>query len=255
LIEHLKQIIPQSNTMLQFYRLCFLLLLLSVNSIQATAAAPALAPTSTPIRTTTRRVTTDGKADIVFAVHFDPRKTKEEFQQLKDFLTNLMSTSDVDGGIVRFGLYFSATQFIFNLNDHKSRNTISDAIKKLRKSIAKAKRLDLGVVLRDVRTRMFDERKGDRPDVQNKIIIFTDTVTSGPDTLLTREKKLAETLSISVYVAGIGLDDKEKLVQMSSENNVVTFSGYSELRSHGNHVRRLIPAWQGTEEVPLATTP
>ncbi|KAH9489249.1 hypothetical protein Btru_042187 [Bulinus truncatus] len=234
--------------------------------VDPAAAVPALPPTSTPVRTTTRRVTTesvtetkikdgDSKADIVFAVHFDLRKTEEEFQQLKDFLTNLVSTSDVDGGNVRFGLYFSANQFIFNLNDHKSRNTISDAIKALPKSTAKAERLDLGVVLRDVRTRMFDQRKGDRPDVQNKIIIFTDTVTSGPDNLLTREKRLAETSSISVYGAGIGLDDKEKLVQMSSENNVVTFSGYSELRSHGNHLRRLIPALQGIEEVPLATTP
>lgn len=58
-------------------------------------------------------------------------------------------------------------------------SAIIDALGTASKSLTTTDQFDLVSVLRDVRTRMFTPANGDRANVQNILIVFTDTVTSG----------------------------------------------------------------------------
>uniref|UniRef100_A0A2C9JVB5 VWFA domain-containing protein n=1 Tax=Biomphalaria glabrata TaxID=6526 RepID=A0A2C9JVB5_BIOGL len=230
------------------------------------ASVPATSPTRVPAATSPSRVVTTkvtqesvsevvadtgSEADIVFAVHFNPRGSNTEFLQLIDYLKSLVLTSDVNNQKVRFGLYFDKNNFFFQLKDYTNTSAIIDALGTASKSLTTTDQFDLVSVLRDVRTRMFTPANGDRANVQNILIVFTDTVTSGAALLLQRERNLLNNNKIIVYSAGIGLNDKAALETISDETNLVTFSDYSELKSYGEQLLQLIPAMN---TIPAPTT-
>ena len=54
-------------------------------------------------------------ADIVFALHFNPRGKDEDFRRLMNYLSGLVRTADVDSGKVRFGMYVDGGYMPFQL--------------------------------------------------------------------------------------------------------------------------------------------
>ncbi|XP_012943791.1 collagen alpha-6(VI) chain-like [Aplysia californica] len=194
------------------------------------------------------------RADIVFAVHFNPRGSQADFDRLVSFLQSLIATSDVDGKKVRFGLYIDGGIVKFNLNKNPTNAALARALSSLRRREARVQKFDLERVLQDTRRRMFTPQGGDRLGVPNGLVVITDANSGQDRRALRSESRRAAEAGIGVYTLGIGLSDKGELENVaSSSNNVFAFSDYNELERYGALLRKEIRALD-TRQAPVPTT-
>ena len=62
--------------------------------------------------------TGSSQADLVFAIHFNPQGSDEDFQRLIRWLQSVVGSADVDSGNVRIGFYVDDQYMPFQLNSY-----------------------------------------------------------------------------------------------------------------------------------------
>jgi len=117
--------------------------------------------------------------DVVFVLDASGSIDDTEYDQMKTFVTDLVSGMDVDTGNTRVGAVTFATNVgtTINLNDHSSLNALLPAITAL-PNIGGNTYTNL--VLEHVRTQMLTEAAGDHVDVPNVVVILTDGGSTDP---------------------------------------------------------------------------
>ncbi|KAH9490805.1 Collagen alpha-4(VI) chain [Bulinus truncatus] len=198
--------------MLQFYRQCFLLLLLSVNNIQPSCAGARL--------------------DLVFVLDASTIVTEPNFDLMKGFLKYFLFDADINGGNVRVGvvIYSNAVYVQFQLNDYSKKAYVYDAIDDIPYRYGSRNTAD---ALRTMRSVMFTPENGDRPGVDNVAVVVTDGVSNINSRRTVPEAEQARAKGIHIYAIGIGLTDAKELDGIASkpvDENRFAVQDLTELR-------------------------
>lgn len=176
------------------------------------------------------------KVDVAVVFHVQTgTKVSEIERSLKPFLKNLFRYADIDGGNVRVSLtYFRKNPtLMFNLQKHRTRAAYSQAVDKITRKV-RGKRNDAGAALREVRTTVFDESRGDRSDVPNAVILITDNKANINPRRLQSEAAALKSVGIRLVTVGVGKADRGELRSAASDpavENSFYFSTYNSLRN------------------------
>ncbi|CAG5124866.1 unnamed protein product, partial [Candidula unifasciata] len=183
------------------------------------------------------------QVDLAFVIHFEPRRSQEEWNLLISYIQSIVETADVSGGRVRVSLYFDGSGTAFRLNRYNTNEELLSAIGRLTKNYASATRFDLLTTLRRVRSEIFVAQNGDRENVPNAVIIITDTNSGQDKRRISEEKTQLAQAGIGVYSFGIGLRDKAEIEGIAfSAKNVFSFSDYGDLQQYGSVLKKEIGA-------------
>lgn len=156
---------------------------------------------------------------MAILVHMSPKlKIKLLNKTLKPFLLKLFQYADIDGGKVRIalGFYRKRLKLIFNLKKIKTRKDYIAALSKLSKKV-RGKKANAGFALKKMRERVFATSRGDRPNVQNVVVIITDDKDSEDRKKFIQEAKKTRAAGMKIVTFGIGKADKAELFQAASE--------------------------------------
>ncbi|KAK7502425.1 hypothetical protein BaRGS_00006378, partial [Batillaria attramentaria] len=188
-------------------------------------------------------LTASARADLVFAIHFNPQGSQQDWQRLVRWLVSLAQSADIDSGNVRIGLYIDDNYTPFTLDRYTTAEEVTQALNILPKQVARSRRFNMLSTLRTVRERMFQESSGDRPDVPNGLIIITDTNSRDDMSRVAQETSRLAQAGVSVYTVGVGLSDKGEMERVaSSPRNVFAVSDYQEMERNVLSLRREIRA-------------
>ena len=135
---------------------------------------------------------------------------------MKDFIKNFVSDADVDGGSVRIGVnVFSSKSYIeFNLNSYSTKAEIFTALDNID---YKKGSTNIADALKKTRTKMFTVANGDRPGVDNIIILMSDGKSTKNTKRTIPEAELARNEGIHIYTIAIGYQDLSELDAISSK--------------------------------------
>ncbi|XP_076459446.1 LOW QUALITY PROTEIN: uncharacterized protein LOC143292771 [Babylonia areolata] len=226
------------------------------SGIYALQDVPPPTPATTPAPRTTRPppptrapvvrsgdLTNSDEADLVFAIHFDPNRDKENFKRLLRWVTGLVRDADVDSGKVRIGLYIDDRYMPIQLNMFQSSRDVEQMMNRLSAELARSPRFNLVNMLRTVRDRMFQPNNGDRANVPNGLVIVTDTTSTDDRASVLQQTNQMAQAGINIYTVGVGLADKGEMEFVAtSPRYVYAVSDYRELENNVYSLRNDIRA-------------
>ena len=139
----------------------------------------------------------DCQLDIVFVLDESGSIGSTEFTQMKTFLSKLVGRLDIDSGSTRVGLvtYATTVRTRFNLNAYTTVASVQSAISRLTYSGGST---NTAAALAHVRTSALTSATGDRINVPNVVVLFTDGRSS--NTSATQVCTILKYLYISVTV-------------------------------------------------------
>lgn len=166
--------------------------------------------------------------DIVFVVF-----TELNFLAMKDFIKDFLLNANIDDGNVRVGIVtFSTKDYLqFHLNQHTDKYRLFEAIDKIPYLFGGTNTAD---ALNTMRTQMFTQTNGDRPDVPNVAIVITDGVSNINSYRTIPEAYAAKSQGIHIYAIGVGLAKTAELEAIATkpvEENRYSVQQFSELRN------------------------
>lgn len=167
----------------------------------------------------------------MFVLDASTSVTEENFEMVKDFMKDFIYPIDIDRGTVRVGVVVYSTEVFvqFNLNSHQSKVNIFNAIDEVPYNDGNSNTAD---AIKIVRSEMFTQANGDRPDVPNVAIIVTDGISNLNARRTIPEAEQAHADGIHIFAIGIGVPDNRELDGMASkpvERNRFTVDDFSEL--------------------------
>ena len=111
--------------------------------------------------------------DVVFVMDESGSVGKDDYEEMKDFVSELVGKLDIDSGNARAGVvtYSKDVNNDIELNDHSTGASLQSEISKL---THKGGGTWTHVALEFVRTDMLTEVAGDRSEVSNVIVVLTD---------------------------------------------------------------------------------
>ncbi|KAK7502428.1 hypothetical protein BaRGS_00006381, partial [Batillaria attramentaria] len=175
----------------------------------------------------------DAKIDLVFILDASTSVTEPNFELMKDFVKDFLFVADIDNGNVRVGVIIYSTEdyLQFNLNEHKTKFEVFDAIDEIPYRYGSTNTAD---ALKTMRTVMYTPQNGDRPNVPNICIVVTDGVSNINSRRTIPEAEQARADGIHIYAIGIGLTDTTELDGIASipaSENSFAVQEFSELRA------------------------
>jgi collagen type VI alpha len=191
-------------------------------------------PTPPPINSTC-----NNGADIVIMLDASGNVGYSNFNTLKEFLVNLVSQFDVEGGKIRVGLLtFSSTiNLQFNLNKFTDRLSMFAAIRNTSYTSGSATS-DIAAGLNLARTSMFTASAGDRTDFPNTIFIVTNSASNNQNKTL-QEAALTKSANVRIVALGIGTwlntYEFQQMVSYPYQENTVTVPNFSGLTQSTNN--------------------
>lgn len=168
----------------------------------------------------------DFKLDLYFVVDASSSIGEDNFALVRKFLKSLAEYFDVGQDTVRIGMISfnrKVTQ-ILKLSDVKNKSDLDDAVDRIPYN---GKGTNTGKALREVVKNAFVARNGDRPDVQNQVVVITDG--KSKDDIKTPGqalKKLAHVMAIGV---GVKVRTKDLNEIASGDEFIYTPETYPEL--------------------------
>ena len=111
--------------------------------------------------------------DVVFTMDESGSVGKDNYEEIKSFLSHFVTNLDIDSGSARVGVvtYSAKVNEVIYLNSHSTVASLQAAISSLSYTGGGTK---TGEVLEYVRKKILRESRGDRIDVPNVIVILTD---------------------------------------------------------------------------------
>ena len=171
------------------------------------------------------------EVDLVLVLDSSGSVGPKNFGKVKNFIKKFLKAADIDGGKVRVGIdvYSTFDEVAFNLNTFNSKADIFSAIDALP---YKGQGTKTGRALETMRTEMFTVANGDRPDVDNVVLVITDGESF--DTPIP-VADAARADGIHIYAIGVGLTETEELRGIANKPSVQNvfiiddFSGLDDL--------------------------
>ena len=151
---------------------------------------------------------------------------------MKDFVKDFLVEASIDNGNVRVGLitYSTEDHVMFQLNRYKTKAEVYDAIDKVPYNFGSTNTAD---ALQTTREDMFSQANGDRPNVDNIVVILTDGVSNINSRRTIPEAELTRAANIHIYAIGIGLTDTKELDGIASrpiDENRFAVDDFTELQ-------------------------
>ncbi|CAG2253559.1 COL6A [Mytilus edulis] len=177
-------------------------------------------------------------ADMVIAFHASSSTSRNDFQRMLNFVKDLVSRADFDGGRARLGVmaYGENPSVQFNLNEHTTWREVSNAISSINENV-KSNIVDTSGALIEALI-MFDDQYA-RADVPKAVFLITDTASTVNSDFLSDQTEVMRSEGIEVFPIGIGVRDKSELETIATNpRNVHTVSRYSDLSTLTNLLRR-----------------
>eukprot|EP00106_Octopus_bimaculoides_P022173 XP_014789615.1 PREDICTED: collagen alpha-1(XII) chain-like [Octopus bimaculoides] len=176
---------------------------------------------------------TSDELDLVFAIHISENVNDVEMRQLMNFLINMFGRANIAAGKVRVGVitYGETESVIFDLNEYNDATAMVQAISSTLTG-SKSNKVNVANLLESVRTKMFQDAKGDRKGVPDALIILTDKISNMEVGEIPFQAAETQKKGIRVFTVGINLSDKAELETVASrptDQNVFTVTSYSEL--------------------------
>ena len=157
--------------------------------------------------------------------------TLQNFQKVLNATKRFIADPDIDinNGLVRVGIvvYSNTAVSQFHLNTYTNKRQILKAVSNIRYTYGQTHTAE---ALRLMRTTMFTEANGDRPDVPNVAIIVTDgaSTINNEDTL--PEADLTRLQGIRIFGIGVGLTNTSELEGIAGEKeNTYTIEHFDDL--------------------------
>ncbi|KAL3854733.1 hypothetical protein ACJMK2_013983 [Sinanodonta woodiana] len=183
------------------------------------ARTTTLTTTTTPLTTpstTTKLAPTAApacglaKVDLVIVLDASTSVTEPNYKKMLSFCKDFLKDADIDSGSVRVGIviYSTDVQIQFHLNQYSTKAAVFQAIDKIPYIYGSTNTAD---GLKTMRTQMYTQANGDRPDVSNVALVMTDGISNINARRTIPEAELARTAGIHIYAIGIGLSDTKEL--------------------------------------------
>lgn len=169
--------------------------------------------------------------DLVFAFDSSTSVKRENFLLMLNFAKDVLRDADIDSGSVRVGalVYSSGAQIQFDLQTYQNKRDILEAFNRIPYIPG---RTNTAEALRSIRTKMFKSRKGDRDDVEDVVILITDSASDRNVRKTIPEARKLWARKIQVNTVGIGLRDTRELDGMATppaSKNSYAVRSFSEL--------------------------
>jgi len=170
------------------------------------------------------------KVDLVIVLDSSTSVGQQNYDKMLRFCKDFLANADIDSGSVRVGIviYSTGVQKQFDLNTHKSKAAVYEAIDEIPYVYGSTNTAD-GIA---AMINMFNSANGDRPDVPNIGIVITDGVSNVNSRRTIPEAVNAKGAGIHVYAIGIGLTDTREVSAIASPpaaDNMFNVQDFDEL--------------------------
>ena len=157
---------------------------------------------------------------------------------MKDFIRNFLKDVDIDGGNIKVGVnvFSSGSKIEFHLNEYETKADLFAAIDSVSYQGYKT---NIARALERTRLEMFTVKNGDRPDVDNMIVLLTDGKSSKLKERAVPEAEETRDAGIHIYGVAIGFTDYSELDQIVTKpasSNRFAVDSFDEL----NELKRKI---------------
>ncbi|XP_021375359.1 uncharacterized protein LOC110464458 isoform X7 [Mizuhopecten yessoensis] len=171
------------------------------------------------------------KADIAFVLDASGSVGAQNFRRVKHFVTKVIDELAIGYDVARVGAvsYSSRSYMGFYMDQYTEKEAIKNAIAALSYEYGNT---NTAAGLRTARTRILTEKRGDRSNVKNYVVVVTDSISN-----VNQEKTLPEAQKLKdagahVFSVGIGSFDPYELRAMASEpadSNTFVFNDFVSL--------------------------
>ena len=112
--------------------------------------------------------------DLAFVIHTSNKVNGQQYQYYKNYMRDIISGADIDGGKVRVGvvIYRHDASVIFPLDRYQTKSDLNSAIDNL--PLMASSFGNLAVGLDKVKDELFTPEGGDRDTAPNGVIVLTD---------------------------------------------------------------------------------
>jgi len=168
----------------------------------------------------------DFKLDLFFVVDASSSIGEENFDIVRRFLKSLAHYFNVGQDTVRIGMisFNRKVTNILKLADVNNKKDLDDAVDRIPYN---GKGTNTGRALREVVKNAFVPENGDRPDVQNQVVVITDGKSKDDIKTPGRAlKKLAHVMAIGV---GVKVRTKDLYEIATADEYIYTPESYAEL--------------------------
>lgn len=170
--------------------------------------------------------------DIVVAIHVSHNvEIKDIKKNLLPFFNDLVSSLDIDSGAIRISLivFGKDSKVEFGLNKYTDSKKLVKALKKsLQPKTLRTKGADVVKALNLVQTDVMVQKAGDRPDINNLLLVITDSASTSDLTELIQESASMKRSGTQIFAIGInGADQKEIETLASDPTSSFSFIGKS----------------------------
>ena len=151
-----------------------------------------------------------GQLDLVLLLDSSGSVTQTHFEKTLSFVAYLVGLLGLQNDKTRVGLvtFSTKSRIIFHLDSYNNPYSLAKAIMATSYTPGKTNMAD---ALNDMRTKMFQRERGDRPGVPNIGLLIADGYSSlySPETVT--EAQRARARGIQMYTIGIGVEDSDEL--------------------------------------------
>ena len=140
-------------------------------------------------------------ADFTFIMDASRSVGSTKFELVKQFVTDLVYELNVDNGLSRVGVmtYSSEPTLHAVLDQYETREDVANMVQQLKYEGGKT---ETSLVLKMAREQMYSTGNGDRPDINNVIVLITNGGSSNFDATL-EEAVLAKLAGITIIVVSV----------------------------------------------------
>ncbi|XP_053160789.1 von Willebrand factor A domain-containing protein 2 isoform X2 [Hemicordylus capensis] len=167
--------------------------------------------------------------DLVFALDSSASVGRENFVQLKHFVSSLSLQFDINRDVTQIGLvvYGKRPRTIFNLDTHVSSSALHEAISQAPFGGGSA---SLGSSLLHIHDDVMTVQKGARPGVKKIVVVVTGG--TGVEDAIVPAQQLRNN-DISLFVIGMGQLQMGSLPRIAgSHDNLLRISSYEDLKNN-----------------------
>ncbi|BFZ04239.1 hypothetical protein BsWGS_07278 [Bradybaena similaris] len=174
----------------------------------------------------------DANIDIVFVMDSSSTTGATNFQEMKTFVHEFLQFADVDSGEIRVAIvtYSDTANVQFYLNTYHTKVLMNNAINSLQYQPGGA---NLADALRLLRTNVFTRNSGDRPDVNNVVILLSANDVSSNLALASAEADATRAAGIQIFGVGIGHRNShlmDNVVSRPQEEHRFMINTFQQLR-------------------------
>ena len=164
------------------------------------------------------------KIDLVFLLHFSNKLKKAAFNDIIEFMKNIVKNSNIDGDDIRVAtaIYRKRGEVVFDFNQHYTTTEVLRGLSDISYNY-KSRFASVAEGLDVVREKILLDLSGDRPDVPDLLVIVTDSIAN---TDVGRTIEAAEKLKLSgmtIFGVGIGLNYPDELRAISTSEDYTIF--------------------------------